>query len=109
MTKNKRAAMTSKKITTIEPRTRLPTKEEVFSSLYYEELIKPTVTARIQEENATTPGQKLSIIRSTRKEVFESLNEEMLAEVADVLAQKTAEKERRKKNEKDLTLEDYKM
>ena len=110
VTKNKRAAMTSKNITIIEPRTRLPTKEEVFSSLYYDELIKPTVAARIKKEKATTAGHKLSIIRRATKEVFESsVGEEMRAEVEDVLAQKTAEKENKKKDEKDLTPEDYKM
>lgn len=100
--------MTSKKITTMEVRTRLPSKEEMFSSLYYDELIKPTVMARIHEEKAITPGQKLNIIRNVRKEVFESLSEEMVAEVEDALAQKTAEKESRKRDEKDFTPEDYK-
>lgn len=88
-------------------RTRLPSKEEMFSSLYYDELIKPTVMARIKEENATTSGEKLNIIKSVRKEVFETLNEEMLAEVEDALAQKMAEKESWKKDEKEFTPEDY--
>ncbi|KAM6493725.1 hypothetical protein JOM56_010086 [Amanita muscaria] len=108
-TKNKRAAMTSKKITTVEPRTRLPTKEEMFSALYYDDMIKPTVMARIQEENATTPGQKLNIIKSVRKELFEGVTDEMLAKVEDALAQKTAEKESRKKAANDLTPEDYEL
>ncbi len=65
--------------------------------------------ARIKEENATAPGHKFSIIQSATKDVFENLGEEMQAEVEDVLAQKTAEKESKKKDEKDLTPEDYKM
>ena len=108
-TQNKWAAMTSKKITTVEVRTRLPSKEEVFSSLYYDELVKPAVMAQIKEEHATTPGQRLQIIRSVRKDIFGNLGEEILAEVDDALAQKTAEKENRKKDEKDLTPEDYMM
>lgn len=99
--------MTSKKITMLEQRTRLPTKEEMFSALHYDELIKPTVTARIQEEKATTSGQKLNIVRNVQKEIFENLSEEMLAKIKDALAQKMAEKESKKKEEKDLTPEDY--
>lgn len=98
--------MTSKKITTLEVRTRLPSKEEVFSSLYYDDLVKPFVMAQIKQENATTPAEKMKIIRSVRKNIFENSNEEILAKVDDAMAQKTTEKKSRK-NEKDLTPEDY--
>lgn len=107
VTKNKRAAKTSKVITTLKPRTHLPTKEEMFSTLYYDEPIKHTVTEWIEQEKATTPGQKLNIIRTVRKEVFENLSNELLAEVNDALAQKTEEKENKKKGEKDLMPDDY--
>jgi hypothetical protein len=39
--------------------------------------------------------------------VFENLSDELLAEVNDVLAQKTEEKENKKKGEKDLMPDDY--
>jgi hypothetical protein len=101
--------MTSKNITIMEPRTHLPTKAEMFSALHYNEMIKPEVREQIQEQNVITNGQKLNIIKTVSKKVFDTLSEEMLAKVDDALAKKTAERESKRKDEKDLMPEDYEM
>lgn len=63
----------------------------MFAQLY-KEIIKPVVADAIRAENATTPAEKLSIIKRVQKETFENSSDEVKREVEEALAEKVEEK-----------------
>ena len=91
-TRSKRAAIATKKISSLQlARTRLPQKQELFAQIY-KDIIKPNVTDAIEAENATTPGEKLGIIKHVQKEAYENASVEVKEEIKRILAKMVLEK-----------------
>lgn len=84
-------AIATKRISSLQARTHLPQKQELFGQIY-KDIIKPNVTDAIKAENATTPGEKLAIIKRVQKEAYKNSSVEVKEEVEKIFAKKVSEK-----------------
>lgn len=91
MTHNKRAVIATKKLTTLQARTRLPQKQELFAQMY-KDIIKPVMADALRTENPTTSAEKLAIVKRIQKETYEKSSDEIKNDVNQALATKAAEK-----------------
>jgi hypothetical protein len=64
----------------------------------YKELIKPVIAGAIRAENASTPAEKLAVIKRVQKETYKNSSDEAKQEVEKVLAEKVSEKKLKKES-----------
>lgn len=103
---NKHAATTSKRIPSLKAQTRLPQKQELFAQMY-KDTMGSNVTNAIKAEHATTPGEKLAIIKRMQREAYANSSAEVKQEVDKALAEKISDKVTSKKVVTSRTPKEY--
>lgn len=73
----------------------------------YKELIKPTLADALKAENATTPAEKLAIIKRVQKEAYMNASDDVKQEVEDALAQKVLAKASLREKDTPRTAKEY--
>lgn len=96
----------TKNMTTLQTRTRLPQKQELFAQMY-KDTIKPIMAKALEAENPTTAAEKLAIVKRVQKEVYENSSDEIKEDVNRVLATKAAEKASLKNTSLSRSPEEY--
>lgn len=66
----------------------------MYSKLHYKDKIQPLVRARIKEQQLTTNGAILNVVKLVTQEMFDSEGAEMKSLVTEKLAEHVAEKAR---------------
>ena len=73
----------------------------------YKELIKPVFTGALKAENATTPAEKLAVIKRVQKEAYMNASDDVKQEVENALAQKVLAKASLKEKSTPHTAREY--
>ena len=93
-------------MTTLQTRTRLPQKQELFAQMY-KDTIKSVMANALKAENPTTAAEKLTIVKRVQKEAYENSSDEIKEDINQVLASKAAEKASLKKASGPRSPEEY--